>query len=110
MLRKAAAHINYLGKRGSFMQYYGDELVEQLKGPFTVRMGEAVGSIGDFFLGQFLDDLGNVASRDLFERVNPYSEKSVELHKHRIFEHHLIPYKQGRSSRRYTEYIRTDCV
>lgn len=110
LLRKAAAHINYLGKRGSFMQYYGDEVVEHLVGPFTVRMGEPVDNIGQYYLGQFLDDLGNTASKDLFERVNPYSEKRAELHKHRIFEHHLIPYKQVRSSHRYTEYLRTDCA
>lgn len=104
-LRQVAAHINYLGKRGSFMQYLGDEVVGSLPSPFTCLPNE-MDDPSVYGIGHFLDDIGATDARDLFDRINTYGTKSVQLGKHRIMRHYLVPYVQRRSSRGYTYYRR----
>lgn len=104
----AGAHINYLGKRGSFFQFIKWEVKDSLPGLFTLPANTMPEGPALYGLGHFLDDLGALDTKDLFDRVNTYSDKKVELNKHRVLVHHLIPYRQGRSSRGYTEYIRYD--
>lgn len=99
-----AAHVNYLGKRGSFMQFVGWEEKEQLPAYFTVPAGETVTDTSPYGVGQFLDDVGNLDDQELFERINVYSEKNVTLNKHRVLVHHLLPYRLVQSSKGYTLY------
>lgn len=107
-LIKVGAHINYLGKRGSFIQFLYWKVVDSLPDLFTLPINVIPDGPLLYGLGQFLDDIGAIDSPDLFDRINTFSEKRLELNKHRILVHHLLPYRQGRSSRNYTEYIRCD--
>jgi len=109
-IKVAGAHINYLGKRGSFVQYLNWEVKESLPGLYTLPANALPEGPALFGMGHFLDDLGSFDAKDLFDRVNTYSDKKLELNKHRVLVHHLLPYRQGKSSRGYTEYIRCDLV
>jgi hypothetical protein len=95
------AQINYLGKRGGFMQLQSQpQQCEQLPDTFTTLTQ----SYGDSFpLGtlQVLDDWGEKMT---FERLNVYSDKRVTTGSHRIFHHVVLPHKPTRSSRNYTLY------
>lgn len=102
------AHINYMGKRGSFVQFLGWESKDLLIGLFTLPANTIPEGPMLYGLGNFLDDIGALDSKDLFDRINTFSGKRVELNKHRVLVHHLLPYRQGKSSRNYTEYISCD--
>jgi len=103
-----AAHINYLGKRGSFMQFLSWQVSDFLPDNFTCPAGEIPAKISCYGVGEFLDDLGGLDEENLFERINVYSEKGIVLNKHRILVHHLIPYQLTRSSKGYTAYERRE--
>lgn len=103
-----ALHINYLGKRGSFMQFVGSERVEALGEGFTIPVDHGRWDPGVLGVTQHLDELGEVHARDLFDRINTYSDKPVSLNKHRVLIHTIIPYRLVRASKGYTEYIRDD--
>ncbi|AEG16474.1 hypothetical protein Desku_2973 [Desulfofundulus kuznetsovii DSM 6115] len=109
-LAVVGAHVNYLGKRGSFVQFMKWERRNKLPDYFTLPANTFPEGPVDYGLGQFLDDVGAVDASDLFDRINTYSEKRVELNKHRILVHNLIPYRQLKSSRGYTEYVRCDIL
>ncbi len=107
-LMRILAHVNYFGKRGSFMQFLDARWESSLSGGFSIpvdawqeRGGGRWGTI------QPLDDLGETGSRDLFDRVSTFSNKSVELGKHRRLVYTLIPYELVSSSRAYSLYRRT---
>jgi hypothetical protein len=101
------AHVNYYGKRGSFMQFLDGRDETQLPEGFSLPVdiwhangGGALGTI------QPLDDLGETQAVDLFERVNTYSDKRLELLKHRRLVYTAIPYRLLSSSRSYSRYKR----
>lgn len=101
-----ALHINYFGKRGSFFQFISYQLSDELSSGFTVPE-DALGidlDLSHYGAIQFLDDLGDYAGKDFFERINSYSNKTVELGKHRILKSHFIPYKVVSSTKDYTHY------
>jgi hypothetical protein len=109
-LIRVGAHINYFGKRGSLFQFMKWEKVTEIPDYFSFPVNTRPEGPLLYGLGQFLDDLGATDSKDLFNRINTYSEKRVELNKHRVLVHHLLPYRQLKTSKNYTEYARCDIV
>ncbi|SDF80673.1 hypothetical protein [Sporolituus thermophilus] len=105
-LRFVMAHINYLGKRGSFMQFTRTEICDHLPDGFTLPVPEELHrlDINIYKVAQFLDDIGETEARDIFERINTFSSAKIELNKHRIFKQHLLPYALESSSKNYTYY------
>jgi len=96
------AHINYLGKRGSFMQLQQvPRIMDGLpKGWLIPAEPLADGFMLDALLTQ-LDDTGDKAT---FEVVNIYSGKRIAMGKQRVLHHVALPYERVRSSRGYTHY------
>jgi hypothetical protein len=100
-----AAHINYFGKRGSFFQYIKSRTISELPVGFTVKATDPKGNIQGYDVVQPLDDLGELDSEDLFDRINTFSAKKIERGKHRIFTLTYLPYKMEKSSAKNTAYI-----
>jgi hypothetical protein len=97
--------VNYLGKRGGFMQLLDEpETSEALPVSFTL-LTEGVN--GAFPMGtlQMVDDWGD---RITFEHVNIYSDKRITVGTHRVFHHVVLPHRPVRSSKSFTLYERTD--
>ncbi len=105
-LERWLININYLGKRGSFIQ-----LVElprrsaELPSEF-IRLDTDVEvfTLSDVILAQ-LDDVG---ANTTFERISIYSPESMKLGVHRLLRHVALPYRRVASSRSYTQYERSD--
>ncbi|OPY55381.1 MAG: hypothetical protein A4E49_00448 [Methanosaeta sp. PtaU1.Bin112] len=104
-LTEIAAHINYFGKRGGFFQYIKSRTISDLPLGFTVKATDIKGNIHDYEVVQPLDDLGELNSKDLFDRINTFSDKKIERGKHRIFVLTYLPYKMEKSSTNYTAYV-----
>jgi len=102
ILRRWFAHINYIGKRGSFIQLQAIPQVQERLTSDWIIVGEALedGFALDSVLTQ-LDDTGEDATFDI---VNIYSGKRMTMGKHRILHHVALPYQRVRSSRGYTHY------
>jgi hypothetical protein len=99
------AQVNYLGKRGGFIQLLGEpERVEELPDRFTLL---TEGVRGAFPLGtlQMVDDWGKEMT---FDRLSIYSDKPITTGKHRVFHHVVLPHRPVRSSRGFTLYERLD--
>jgi hypothetical protein len=97
------AQVNYLGKRGGFIQLLSaPETIDDLADDFTLL---TEGINGAFPLGtlQMVDDWGEKLT---FERLNIYSEKRITTGKHRVFHHVVLPHEPVRSSRGFTLYER----
>lgn len=97
-------YINYLGKRGSFIQVQGLPVVQEtLSDMFIVVDGNMADS---FPLGAIMTQLDD-SSDDLdFEKVSIYSGKSLRLGKDRLLQHVALPYRLVSSSRGYSYYER----
>lgn len=96
--------LNYLGKRGGFIQLRCvPETFSELPSDFT-RLTEGVN--GTFLLGtlQVLDDWGEKMT---FDHANVFHQKApITANKERIFRHIIIPYRPIQSSRSFTLYER----
>lgn len=100
------AHINYFGKRGSFFQFLNRRFFDELPEGFTIpetAIGERFNPIR-YQVVQFLDDIGEAGIKDLFDRINTYSGKPIELGKHRVLKPYFLPYKMVSSSKGFTYY------
>lgn len=95
--------INYLGKRGGFLQIVSrPALVATLDAGFTELTRDST----EFPLQgtlQMLDDCGGSMS---FEHADIYSAKRISLGKERVLRHVVLPYRLARSSRGYSLYER----
>lgn len=109
-LQQIAAHINYLGKRGSFMQFTGAEKLDALPDGFTHPMHEALSRPGRYAASNYLDDIGEEGLSDskLFDRINTYSSEPLSLGKQRVLVATLLPYRLVRSSQGFSHYRRID--
>ena len=95
--------INYLGKRGGFIQLLRlPEEVGKLPNDFTV-LTESVGDTFPLGTLQMVDDCGPGLT---FEQVNVYGGREIRRGKDRIFHHVVLPYRPVRSSRGFTLYER----
>ena len=102
-LKPLLVQVNYLGKRGGFIQLLRPpDRADELPDGFTL-LTEDVG--GTFSLGtlQMVDDCG---PRLTFQQVNVYSKEEIRPGKDRIFHHVVLPYRPVRSSRGFTLYER----
>ncbi len=97
--------INYLGKRGGFMQLQAPPVAcEELPEGFIEI---TAGVDGSFPLGllQIVDDCGPKLT---FDQASVFSSKGISLGKDRILHHVVLPYRLVSSSRGYTLYERFD--
>lgn len=95
--------INYLGKRGGFLQileppYASTELPA---GRFIHLTAAALQSFSPDDTLQMLDDCGPTLT---FAKADIYNDAKIVLHKDRILRHIVIPYKHKRSSHSYSWY------
>jgi len=85
-LRRAAPAINYLGKRGSFVQYLESTELARLDESFTRPVNEDSGP--EWGHRARLDDFGPGAT---FEALNSYSATNMKRGVHRKFVDTLVP-------------------
>lgn len=104
MLRRLLPRVSYLGKRGSFVQYAGCELVDALGPGFGYVTGDRMPGVPGAGVLQYLDDVGPGAT---FAAINTYDEAGARLGRDRVLVPVLLPYRQEGSSRGYTSYVRT---
>ena len=99
--------INYLGKRGSFVQLSCLPYPEHhLPDGFTIlNPRESASTFDGQGLLQMLDDCAPTMT---FEHANIYSSKNIRLGKERVLRHVVLPYRLVRSSKSYTLYERID--
>ena len=95
--------INYLGKRGGFVQLIEPPVqLEQLSGTRFISLTDNIQEM--FHMDgtlQMLDDCGKTLT---FQRANIYSQERITLGKERILRHVVLPYRVLRSSRSYSWY------
>lgn len=104
-LTELLLHINYFGKRGSFVQLMDIPCAED-KLPDTFVVLNAVEGQTTFStegLLQVLDDCGPKMS---LAHADIYSGKNIRLGKERILHHVVLPYRLVRSSKSYSLYKR----
>jgi hypothetical protein len=95
--------INYLGKRGSFVQIAGwPQVVDVLDDAFTEVTSDSKTFPPDGTL-QMLDDCG---SQMTFEHADIYNPKRMSFGKERVPRHVVLPFKLKQSSRGYSLYER----
>jgi hypothetical protein len=98
-------NINYLGKRGSFVQLQGPpQQVETLPDGYIVIDGD----LGTMSLNALLAQLDDVGEGTPFAQVDIYSGKRIQLGKQRVLRHVALPYRLVASSRGYSFYERQD--
>jgi hypothetical protein len=97
--------VNYLGKRGSFIQLLDVPRRAARLPADCVRLNpvEPQAEFDSRGLPQVLDDCG---SQMTFEQADIYSGKGIGLGKERVFHHVILPYSLVRSSRGYSLYER----
>ncbi len=102
---KLLAQVNYLGKRGGFMQFAGWEESETLPTSFTRLNPEPGAPFRADGLLQVLDDCG---PKMTFAHADIYSGKIINLDKPngRVLQPVVLPYRQVQSSRGFTLYER----
>jgi len=95
--------IQYIGKRGSFIQYLGVERVQDLAGNFT----QPIESLSLVAPGRMhistLDDFGPEANLDA---LNSYSATAIKRGKHRKFVQTIIPLGLINAGPGFSEYSR----
>ncbi len=95
--------INYLGKRGSFLQMaIQPEIREELAAQFVEITRDSTEFPFDGTL-QHLDDCGETMT---FEHADVFNSKRITLGKERIIRHVVLPYRLAQSSRGYSRYER----
>jgi len=97
-------HINYLGKRGGFVQCTNVDLRSSLGPGFSHPVGATPTVVAAALVVQLLDDMGPQAA---WERVNTFSSKKVRVGQDRIFVPTALPYRLVASSRGYSFYERS---
>lgn len=97
--------INYLGKRGSFLQPISAAIVvDQIDRRFTIITRDS----SDFLINstlQMLDDCGDTMT---FDHADIYNAKRITLGRERVLRHVALPYELTRSSRGYSLYERIE--
>jgi hypothetical protein len=99
--------VNYLGKRGGFVQLLEPpQTTQELPaGQFvhlTAHEPQPFAASGTL---QMLDDCGPGLT---FAKVSVYSEARIILNKDRLLRHIVLPYRLQRSSRSYSQYQRIE--
>lgn len=100
-LARYMLNINYLGKRGSFIQIQGMPVVAD---DLPVGFIPVNGELGEMPIDAVLTQLDDVGEGMTFAHANVYSGKRIQLGKQRILRHVALPYKLIASSRGYSHY------
>jgi hypothetical protein len=112
VLGELFAHINSLGKRGSFWQFKDLHVIDgELPFGFTVPRSQVkFEEAATYLMTQLLDDFGAdlCTARDGFDRVSTYGNGDIKLGVHRVLTPTAIPYGRRTSSRHFTQYERTE--
>jgi len=97
--------LNYLGKRGSFIQLTGIPATVEALPESYVRLNPPAGQTLFASQGvlQVLDDCG---PKMTLEQANIYSGKNIRLGSERVLHHIVLPYRQAQASKSYTLYER----
>jgi hypothetical protein len=105
---EAAMHVNYFGKRGSFFQFTGSTLLDELPAGYSIADGQLTGMmpLGLYGVTQYLDDFGPdlCKDKDGFERISTYHDKDIKQGKHRVLVSTLVPYRRVEATRSFTRY------
>lgn len=98
--------INYLGKRGGFVQVLAPpSRAETLPPGYT----QVDGDPGRAFLATgIIQQLDDCAPDMTFEAANIYSGRRIQMGKDRLLRHVVLPYRLVRSSRSFSYYERID--
>jgi hypothetical protein len=104
-LARLLTGINYMGKRGGFVQLLEPPLlVDQLDERLFVQL--TVDGLSNFLIDGTLQVLDDCAQSLTFSRANIYSRERITVGKERLFRHVVLPYRLHRSSRSYSWYQR----
>lgn len=109
LITKAAAHVQYMGKRGSFFQYVGSSThCGPLPPGFTTTESPEALLSGQYGSTQYLDDFSEKLTklRDAWERVSTYGSKSLKLGEDRTLIRTLLPYRVWVEGHSFTAYKR----
>jgi len=108
-LDKLFSQVNYLGKRGGFMQFEGVYHTDSLPLAFTLLTPKTEAPFSAYGLLQMLDDCG---PKMTFDHADIYNKKSIGLNKAngRILKPVVLPYRSIKSSRGFTLYERISHV
>lgn len=102
-LNETLLAINYLGKRGSFVQITGrPDTIDEPGSAFTEITRDSTDFVIDGTL-QMMDDCGSMMT---FEHADIYNPKRISLGKERVIRHIVLPYRLAQSSRGYSRYER----
>lgn len=102
-------HINYLGKRGGFIQIQHEPIeTDDLDHEFIVVDGKAFDD--GFVMNALLTQLDDTGEKTTFDHVDIYNSKRINLGKERILHHVALPYTLEKSSRHYSYYRRNDAT
>src|SRR5580704_1074909 len=101
LLLYVAPAINYLGKRGSFLQYLGGTRQAALNSTFTLPVDEIGTTLGTPGHRAMLDDFGPRAS---FDALNSYTQTGVQRGVHRRFVQTLVPLEVHNSGSGFVHY------
>jgi hypothetical protein len=110
LLASLLLQINYIGKRGSFVQWRDVPEEQNLSSEHLLEQGyvlltEPSTTFDSRGLLQMLDDCGPTMT---FDHANIYSDKGIKLGKERLLHHVVLPYRLARSSKSYSYYERID--
>jgi hypothetical protein len=98
--------INYLGKRGGFVQLLDPPTpAKTLPSGFIVVDGDPT---RPFLADGIIQQLDDCDASLTFEKADIYSGKSIRLGKERVLHHIVLPYRLVRSSRGFSYYERVD--
>lgn len=95
------ACINYLGKRGGFIQLQQVPQVSDQIDPRYIVVGEALQT---FAMDALLIQLDDTSPKLTLDKANIYSDSKISLGKERILHHVALPYQRVQSSRSYSYY------
>lgn len=106
-IKRAAAHVQYIGKKGSFFQFLAGELHSgPLPPAFTTPESPESLLSGYYATTQYLDDFEPQlkADKEAWDRVSTYGSKPLRLGKDRVLIRTLLPYRVRAESHSSTAY------
>lgn len=101
-LKRWLLAVNYLGKRGSFIQIVAPPREEADLPTGFIPIDGALPT--QFDVSAVLTQLDDAGDQLTFSRANIYSDEPIKLGTHRILKHVVLPYRLVASSRSYSHY------
>ncbi len=98
--------VNYLGKRGGFVQLTNPPHVVDVIPPGFILLDCSASE--SFLANGIIQQLDDCDPTLTFEKVDIYSNKSIKLGQERVLRHIVLPYRLVRSSKSFSYYERID--